>query len=153
MHQKITYTKLTAKIILTTLMITLIAAFIYGEIMKGKAIHDLSKVDAKKTSMLIFESLYSAMEKGWTKNDLKRVIKRLDAIDPNMKVEVYRSSLVAQLFGDIQEDKTKVYHELGIGLAIVKGFVDILKGNINVKSEANIGTEFSIEVPIILSDN
>jgi len=107
MHQKITYTKLTAKIILTTLMFTLIAAFFYGEVMKDKAIHDLSKVDAKKTSMLIFESLYSAMEKGWTKNDLKRVIKRIDAIDDNMKVEVYRSSLVSQLYGEISYDKEK----------------------------------------------
>ena len=107
MHQKITYTKLTAKIILTTLMFTLIAAFIYGEVMKDKAIHDLSRVDAKKTSMLIFESLYAAMEKGWTRNDLKRVITRLDSIDPNMKVNVYRSSLVSQLYGEIKEDKKK----------------------------------------------
>jgi len=105
MQKKITYTKLTAKIILTTLMITLIAAFSYGEVMKNRAIHDLSKADAKKTSMLIFESLYAAMEKGWTKKDLKRVIARIDSIDSNMKVEVYRSSLVSQLYGEIQYDK------------------------------------------------
>ena len=107
MHQKITYTKLTAKIIITTLMFTLLAAFFYGEVMKDKAIHDLSKADAKKTSMLIFESLYAAMEKGWTREDLKRVITRLDSIDDNMKVEVYRSSLVSKLYGEIQDDKTK----------------------------------------------
>jgi len=105
MQKKITYTKLTAKIILTTLMVTLIAAFSYGEVMKNRAIHDLSKADAKKTSMLIFESLYAAMEKGWTKKDLKRVIARIDSIDSNMKVEVYRSSLVSQLYGEIQYDK------------------------------------------------
>lgn len=107
MHQKITYTKLTAKIILITLSVTLIVAFFYGEVMKDKAIHDLSKADAKKTSMLIFESLYAAMEKGWTRQDLKRVISRLDSIDENMKVEVYRSSLVSKLYGEIKEDKEK----------------------------------------------
>ena len=106
MHQKITYTRLTAKIILTTLMVTLIAAFIYGEIMKDKAIYNLSRADAKKTSMLIFESLYAAMEKGWTKEDLKKITSRLDAIDNNMKVNVYRNTLVSELYGEIQEDKT-----------------------------------------------
>ena len=105
MHQKITYTKLTAKIILSTLMVTLIAAFIYGEVMKEKAIYNLSRADAKKTSMLIFESLYAAMEKGWTKEDLKKITDRIDAIDNKMKVNVYRNTLVADLFGDIQEDK------------------------------------------------
>lgn len=105
MNQKITYTKLTAKIILTTLMVTLIAAFIYGEIMKDKAIHNLSRVDAKKTSMLIFETLYAAMEKGWTKNDLRKITSRIDAIDNNMKVNVYRNTLVAELYGEIQGDK------------------------------------------------
>lgn len=105
MNKKTTYAKLTAQIIITTLVITLAAAFIYGEAMKDKAIYNLSKSDAKRTSMLVFESIYAAMEKGWDKEDLKKIIVRLDSVDQNLKVDVFRNSAVAQLFGDIEKDK------------------------------------------------
>ncbi|MBN2757044.1 MAG: hypothetical protein JXR51_07705, partial [Bacteroidales bacterium] len=51
---------------------------------------------------------------------------------------------------EIHEDKTKIYHEIGTGLAIVKGYVDILKGNISVESKINEGTIFLIEIPVLV---
>lgn len=108
MSSKTTYTKITAKIILTTLFFTLISAFIYGEYMKKNAISSLAHVDAKKTSMLVFESLYSAMQKGWNKEDLREIIVRLNHVDPDMKIDVYRGDLVAELFGAIEKDKQAI---------------------------------------------
>jgi len=105
MNKKTTYAKLTAKIIVTTLVVTLFIAYIYGEVMKDKAIYNLSKADAKRTSLLVFESIYAAMEKGWDKNDLEKIIVRLDSVDENMKVDIFRNTAVAQLFGDIPKDK------------------------------------------------
>ncbi len=75
--------------------------------MKKDAIFKLAHVDAKKTSKLIFEALFSAMQKGWNREDVHEVIDRLNRVDANMKVHVYRSEVVASRFGEIEEDKQK----------------------------------------------
>ena len=41
----------------------------------------------------------------------------------------------------------------GIGLAIVKAFVECHNGNIQVKSKKNVGTSFIINIPIIVENN
>jgi diguanylate cyclase (GGDEF)-like protein len=73
--------------------------------MKREAISNLAHVDARKTSMLVFEALYSAMQRGWNKDDLEEIITRLNSVDEHMKVNVYRSEIVAALFGEIEKDK------------------------------------------------
>lgn len=105
MSHKTTYTKIAAKIIFVTMLVTLLFGFVYSEYMKKNAISNLAYVDAKKTSMLVFETLYSAMQRGWNKDDLREIIGRLNGVDKNMKVDVYRSHVVADLFGEIQKDK------------------------------------------------
>jgi diguanylate cyclase (GGDEF)-like protein len=105
LSKKTTYAKITAKIIFTTLFFTLISAYAYSEYVKKNAIATLAHIDAKKTSILIFEALYSAMQKGWSKNDINEIITRLNKTDPNLQVNAYRSTLVAQLYGDIEKDK------------------------------------------------
>lgn len=106
MKNKTTYTKITAKIISVTLFFTLISTYFYSEYMKQSAIERLSKIDAKKTSKLAFESLYSAMKRGWTKDDLDEIIHRLNSIDKELHISVYRSELVATLYGEIEQDKS-----------------------------------------------
>ena len=105
MTKKTTYAKITAKIIFVTMFFTLISAFIYGQFMKKEAISSLAYVDAKKTSMLVFETLYSAMQRGWNKSDIYEIISRLNRVDQNMKIDIYRSAKVAELFGEIEKDK------------------------------------------------
>ncbi|MDX9797130.1 MAG: HAMP domain-containing protein, partial [Arcobacteraceae bacterium] len=104
MNQKTTYKKLILKSIIVTLLITLAIAFIYAHVMKKEAIETLTKVDAKKTTQLVFETLYSAMSKGWDKQDLENIIKRVNNIDKEMIVNVYRSQEVAKQYGEIQKD-------------------------------------------------
>jgi len=105
MSQKTSYTKIAAKIIFITMFFTLSAAYFYGEYMKKEAISNLAHVDARKTSLLVFEALYSAMQRGWNKDDLEEIIIRLNSVDEHMKVNVYRSEIVAALFGEIEKDK------------------------------------------------
>lgn len=100
-----TYTILTAKIIILTLGITLGLGLTYGHFIKQEAINELSRVDAKKTSQFVFETLYSAMQKGWDKEDIKATIFRLNRIDSSMEIKVIRSQKVAELFGEIEGDK------------------------------------------------
>ena len=110
MQNKITYTRLILKIIVLTLTFMLTIAFFYAQIMKKDAIESLSKVEAKKNTQLIFESFYSAMARGWTKEDLNNIIKRINSIDKNMIVNIYRGETVAEMFGDIPND-VKVRNE------------------------------------------
>jgi len=105
MSQKTTYSKMTAKIIFVTLFFTVLSAYMYGEYLKRNAILELAHIDAKKTSMLIFETIYSAMQRGWNKDDINEVISRLNRVDPEMIVNVYRSEAVANIFGEIERDK------------------------------------------------
>lgn len=113
MNKTTTYNRLILKIILITLTFSLTIAFIYTHYMKKEAIEKLSKVDAKKTTELIFQSLYSAMERGWTRTDLEKIISRLNSVDKNMVLNIYRGEEVSKQFGDILKDsnarKTDVF--------------------------------------------
>lgn len=108
MSKKTTYKKITAKIILTTLFLTLGAGYIYSQFMKQNAISNLAQIEAKKSSRLVFETLYTGMQMGWDKDDLKKIIKRLNSIEENMRVNAYRSTLVDVLYGDIEEDRVAI---------------------------------------------
>ncbi|MDO4996365.1 MAG: ATP-binding protein [Bacilli bacterium] len=46
-----------------------------------------------------------------------------------------------------EEDKDSNISGIGLGLSITKYFVDIMKGNITVDSEVNVGTTIKIEIP------
>ncbi|WP_321321575.1 two-component regulator propeller domain-containing protein [Labilibaculum sp.] len=50
------------------------------------------------------------------------------------------------------EDKDKVYSGSGIGLAFVKGLVNLHKGSIVVESKLQEGTKFTISLPVSKSD-
>jgi len=100
-----TYNKITAKIISIMLIITLGIAYVYSEYIKEEVVINLAKQDAKKTSRLVFESMYSAMQKGWDKNEIQEIVTRLNKVDEELEIFVYRGETVASLYGDIEKDK------------------------------------------------
>ena len=142
MAHKTTYARITAKIIFITLLITLFFGWVYSEYIKKEAITNLTQIDAKKTSMLVFESLYSAMQRGWNKDDLYEIIGRLNRVDESMHVNVYRSQKVADLFGEIPQDKEARDKVKDIHIAM--GGKDIL----NVTKEDDINYLY----PVIAKD-
>ncbi|PUE64421.1 EAL domain-containing protein [Arcobacter caeni] len=128
MNKTTSYNNLILKIIIITLTFSLTIAFVYTHYMKKEAIEKLSKVDAKKTTELIFQSLYSAMERGWTRTDLEKIISRLNSVDKNMAVHVYRGEEVAKQFGDILKDsqarKTDVFIQSAFGNNDILNVID-----------------------------
>ena len=100
-----TYNKITIKLITSILVCSLGLSFIYSEYIKDEVILNLAKVDAKKTSQLVFESMYSAMQKGWNKDDIQEIIDRLNKVDDELSISVHRGEKVAFLYGDIPQDK------------------------------------------------
>lgn len=106
-----TYKRLIAKTVILSLLASLAIAFVYGIFIKQRAIDDLARVDARKTSRMAFEALYSAMEKGWSKEELDAIIVRLNDVEPDMRINAYRSPIVAELFGDREHDKQAREHD------------------------------------------
>lgn len=126
-----TYKRLIAKTVILSLLASLAIAFVYGIYIKQRAIDELARVDARKTSRLAFEALYSAMEKGWSKNELDSIILRLNQVEPNMHISAYRSPIVAELFGDRKHDKQVREHDPVVARAMLGE--EILSGDEEIR--------------------
>jgi len=70
--------------------------------------------------------------------------------DTGIGIEKEKLDFILERFSNIEDDKTKLYRGAGIGLAIVKGLVDILQGKIIIHSKAEKGTSFKIEIPVLI---
>ncbi len=99
------FTRLAAVIAITITVLSMIVLFIGAKVVKEKAIHDLAKYDARQITQFIFQSLYSAMSKGWTKGEIKGVIERLNRVEPDMKIEVLRGFPVIEQFGEMPGER------------------------------------------------
>jgi len=86
------------------LAVTLSITYIYGEYIKQKAIVQLSQEDARNTSLLVFQALYSAMSKGWDKSEINEIIARINDVDTQLVVDVHRSDIVAALYGEFHHE-------------------------------------------------
>lgn len=142
-NKKNSYTKITAKIMSITLIVTLTFAYLYGEYLKSESIKKLSKSDAKQTSQLVFESLYSAMEKGWNKEELENIVHRLNKVNKDLKISVYRSEVVVKDYDDIPRDKEVRESDISVQTALKNNEV------LNILDNENIDYYY----PIIAKEN
>ncbi len=88
---------------------------------RSRAIDDLAREDARQTSRLIFQSLYSAMRKGWTKNEISEIIERLNQTEPNLQISVFRGDPVIRQFGEIPGEKFIRNNDPAIATALKNG--------------------------------
>ncbi len=77
----------------------------------------------------------------------------LNIEDSGIGIKKEKLNYILERFSNIEDDKTMLYHETGIGLAIVKGLIDILKGKIQVHSIPGTGTSFYIEIPVAIKSS
>ncbi|WP_457598714.1 EAL domain-containing protein [Hydrogenimonas sp.] len=90
------------------LIISLAVELAVGFYLKKQALNNLAIEDARHSSELVFENLYTKMQEGWSKEDIKKILERLNTIRPGMKIQMYRSPVVEELYGRIDEDYEKV---------------------------------------------
>jgi diguanylate cyclase (GGDEF)-like protein len=131
MQSYTTYKRLIAKTVIISLVTSLSVAFLYGLYIKKRAIDDLARIDARKTSRMAFEALYSAMEKGWSKKELDAIILRLNKVEPKMRINAYRSPIVAELFGEHRTDKQIREHD-PLVMRAMKG-EEVLSGDDDIR--------------------
>lgn len=93
-------------VILSAIAMVLAFVLIFGlsGAIRDRAVHDLAREDARQTSQLVFQSLYSAMRKGWSKQDINEAIERLNRQFPDLKIRVFRGEVVARQFGDMPHE-------------------------------------------------
>ncbi|MCF6200532.1 MAG: EAL domain-containing protein [Hydrogenimonas sp.] len=90
------------------LIISIALVILVGVYLKRQALTELAVEDARHSSQLIFENLYTKMQEGWSKEDIRKILRRLNEIRPGMKIDTYRSDMVEELYGRIPEDYKKV---------------------------------------------
>jgi len=91
---------------------------------------------------------------------LKATINKRGSQDPLLKFEVYDTGIgipadkidsVFESFKQVDESVTRKYQGTGLGLCIVKQFVEGLGGDIKVESTLGEGSTFSVSMPFKLS--
>jgi diguanylate cyclase (GGDEF)-like protein len=111
-------------LILLSVMAALIASlliFFLSERIRDRAIHELAREDAQQTSKMVFQSLYSAMRKGWSKAEINDSIQRLNANFPELQIRVFRGEVVTRQFGAMSGEGGAVLNDTELALALRSG--------------------------------
>ncbi len=117
-QKEMAYKELIIRMVVVSLVLSIVLGIIASFYLKNRAVNEIVRNDAKKTSELVFQGLYAAMAKGWNKDDLQGIIERFNKIEPNMSVNIYRSEGVAAQFGDIKRDKVAREMDLDVKKAL-----------------------------------
>ena len=145
-------------------------AVLYGEISAGKdltfsliATDDLKKNvigDPIRIRQILNNIIGNAIKftfKGSIKLSVK--IKPLDANiimvqfkidDTGIGIEQEKLKTIFDRFIQADASTTRNYGGTGLGLAITKELVELMNGNLDVKSKPGVGTEFTINIPLRL---
>jgi len=110
-------------LLLSVIAMSTAFALIFGlsGMMRDHAVHELARDDARQTSQLVFQSLYSSMSKGWSKQEINESISRLNKSFPNLKIQVYRGEIVARQFGVMLGEQGAVAQDEELQRALDRG--------------------------------
>ena len=65
----------------------------------------MARQDARRTSELVFEALYTKIEEGGSRGEIAKSLARLSRMREGMRIRLYRIPLVEALYGVVPEDK------------------------------------------------
>lgn len=86
--------------------------------------------------------------------DYSNGVMRLSVRDTGIGISDEDRHLVFEEFEQIKADNIEHYAEgSGLGMAITKGLVDQLGGEIRFESEKGVGTEFIVDIPLSVSED
>jgi len=118
---KLTLGRLLMLLSVFSMIIAFVLIFAVSGMVRDRAIHDLARDDAQQTSRLVFQSLYSAMRKGWSKQEINETIERLNTAMPGATIKVYRGEVVTREFGEMEGERAFVQKDSALGQAMSGG--------------------------------
>jgi signal transduction histidine kinase len=72
--------------------------------------------------------------------------------DSGIGIPKEKLDIIFERFEQVESSLSRNKYGSGIGLSLVKSFVEMQEGKIDIKSEVGIGTEFLIELPVKLTE-
>jgi diguanylate cyclase (GGDEF)-like protein len=103
----ITYARLVSVIILLSIIITVVATFLFSTEMKQEAIKQLALRDTKQATHFVVASLDSAIQNGSTQKRLELILDQISSADENMIINIVRPELVATKVGESELNKKR----------------------------------------------
>ena len=104
---------------------SLTAAFIIvlvmSTVVRDRAVREVSHQNAQQTSRLVFQTLYSEMRKGWSRQEMVETIASLNESFPDLKISVYRAGIVARQFGEMAGEQAVVERDAALRQALTSG--------------------------------
>ncbi|MGA9665507.1 MAG: EAL domain-containing protein [Gallionella sp.] len=119
--KQLTLGKLLVVLSVFSLLLAFVMMFILTNVVRDQAVHDQARVEAQQTSRLAFESLYSAMRKGWNKQEIRENIVRLNNAMPGLRIEVYRGKPVERQFGAMPGQSSAIAADAPLATALSDG--------------------------------
>jgi len=116
--RRLTLGRLLILISIIAMVLAFVLVFFMSEVIRDRAIHELARDDARQTSRMVFQSLYSAMRKGWNKGEINDSIQRLNEAFPDLNVRVYRGEVVARQFGGVPGEQEHILRDADLSKAL-----------------------------------
>jgi len=70
--------------------------------------------------------------------------------DTGIGIEKDKQGIIWEAFRQVSEGNTRKFEGVGLGLSLVKEYVNLLGGSISLESDLGIGSEFTLIFPLIL---
>lgn len=86
---------------MAAMALAVVVVLVMSTVVERRAVGDLAQEEARQTSELIFQSLYAAMRKGWTKDEIGDIVARLNESQPGTEIRVFRGTPVIAQYGDL----------------------------------------------------
>lgn len=123
---KMTLGKLLLILSAFSLIFASILIFAMSGAVRDHAVHQLAQEDARQTSQMVFQSLYSAMRKGWNKGEIREIIERINLSQPNLKVQVFRGEIVTDQFGEMSGERQIIAQDAALEQSLRDGIAVLL---------------------------
>ncbi|GAA4453527.1 two-component regulator propeller domain-containing protein [Nibrella saemangeumensis] len=111
--------------------------------------------DREKLEMIVFNLLANALKFTPAHGEVHLQARRADGQlmltvhDTGIGIRPEQLPHIFDRFYQGDDSSTRLYRGTGIGLALVKELVDLLKGEVQVSSEIGKGTTFSVRLPLL----
>ncbi len=84
-----------------TSLVAVLLVFSSLKVLKDISVSQLAMNEATKLSELVFQNLYNAMKRGWTKNDINEIVGNMERAIDDIDISLYRSDEVKALYGNV----------------------------------------------------